>query len=65
MTGYALKKGEQLICATRVPTVDHEEWGDDVGVWDPERFLNKEKGGLGSMNPFGGGVSMCEGESLV
>lgn len=60
-TGLALKAGEQVVCATRVPVVDQEEWGADAGRWDPDRFMNKEKFSGKSMNPFGGGVSMCEG----
>lgn len=48
-----------MICATRVPTTDEEEWGGDAGIWNPDRFL---EGKRGNMNPFGGGVSMCEGK---
>lgn len=63
-TGLRLYKGDQVICATRVPMVDEEEWGRDAGKWDPERFM---KGGAQgrAMHPFGGGVSMCEGEHFI
>lgn len=58
-----MKAGEQVICVTRVPTTDEEQWGNDAGIWNPDRFLEGGKG-RGNMNPFGGGVSMCEGRFL-
>ncbi|KAI9632941.1 cytochrome P450 [Dioszegia hungarica] len=63
-TGLRLYRGDQVICATRVPMVDEEEWGPDAGKWDPERFM---KGGAQgrAMHPFGGGVSMCEGRHFA
>jgi cytochrome P450 len=60
-TGLRLKAGEQVICVTRAPTVDEGEWGPNAGAWNSDRFLHGGAQGK-SMNPFGGGVSMCEGE---
>lgn len=58
-TGFALKKGEQVICNTRVGAVEDAAWGRRGGDWNADRMLKDGK--KGSMAPFGGGVSMCEG----
>jgi cytochrome P450 len=60
--GLVLKSGEQVVCVTRANAVSPEgDWGESARVWDHKRFLD---GGVkGTMNPFGGGVSMCEGKS--
>ena len=61
-TGIGLCEGDEVICVTRKAQVDPAgEWGPTAGVWDHSRFFKDGK--KGSMNPFGGGVSMCEGES--
>ena len=60
-TGFALKRGEQVICNTRVGAVDDIAWGRRCGEWNAER-MHKD-GKKGSKAPFGGGVSMCEGMS--
>jgi len=60
-TGLRMKKGEELICVTRMNSIDHEgDWGNDADKWEPERFLDG-KGRKGTMSPFGGGVSMVSG----
>lgn len=55
--GYALKKGEEVVCVSRHNQVDGAgDWGSNACAWDHTRFMGKE--GRGSMMPFGGGVSM-------
>jgi cytochrome P450 len=62
-TGFALKKGEQVICNTRPGAVDNGAWGRDATQWDAQAMLRDGK--RGGMAPFGGGVSMCEGMSSL
>jgi hypothetical protein len=60
--GLALKHDDQVVCVSRPNAVSPEsEWGVDAPKWDHTRFLDGRAKGV--MNPFGGGVSMCEGES--
>ncbi|KAL7420560.1 hypothetical protein Q5752_004511 [Cryptotrichosporon argae] len=60
--GMRLCKGEDIVCVSRhnqvAPTGD---WGADAGVWDVGRWDGKK----GTMMPFGGGVSMCEGRHFA
>ena len=57
-TGLSLKKGDELMCVTRVNQVDNEgDWGRDADQWDPERFTDGKRR-RGTMSPFGGGASM-------
>jgi len=57
-TGFSLRKGDEMVCVTRMCHVDKEaEWGPDADVWDAERFLDGTRQ-KGPMMPYGGGVSM-------
>lgn len=59
--GMVVKKGETVVCVTRAAHVDPMgEWGETADRWDWTRMREGKKG---PMLPFGGGVSMCEGES--
>lgn len=59
-TGIALVAGEQVVCIARKVHID-DKWGDDAEKWDISRWLDGSKP-KGTMHPFGGGVSMCEGQ---
>ncbi|RSH90846.1 hypothetical protein EHS25_010022 [Saitozyma podzolica] len=53
-----------VVCVSRPNAVSPEsEWGVDAPNWDHTRFLDGRAKGV--MNPFGGGVSMCEGRHFA
>lgn len=63
--GYLLKKGESVFCVTRSTHVDGDVY-DDPNEWIPDRFMPGQRKGSKKVSndymPFGGGVSICEGE---
>lgn len=61
LAGYTFEKDDELVCVTR--TLHHSaEMYDDPMTFKPTRFVGEAKDKTGKFwNPFGGGVSMCEG----
>jgi len=57
---YTMKKGDTLICSTRSVHSDDEQF-ENAKVFNPTRFL---KEGAPKIQPWGGGISMCEGKLI-
>lgn len=68
---YLLKKGMVVQMPMAVMHSDPSAWGDDVGDFQPRRFLKlgypaKEfKSNVTAYRPFGGGASLCPGRHFV
>lgn len=69
--GYALHKGQKIVCMTRAMHTD-DEIHEDSTKFIPTRYLDtsklRTKDGKNVPNhtsPFGGGVSMCEGRHFA
>lgn len=62
---YLMKKGDR--CDLSVSGLHNNEliWGDDVGSYKPERFLDESKIVKGSFMPFGGSSRICIGRDFA
>ncbi|KDR67461.1 hypothetical protein GALMADRAFT_258407 [Galerina marginata CBS 339.88] len=64
LAGYTFEKDDELVCVTRTVHQNAELYEDPL-VFKPDRYLkDKDKAGR-FWNPFGGGVSMCEGRHFA
>jgi cytochrome P450 len=62
LAGYTFEKDDELVCLTRSVHQNTELYEDPL-VFKPGRYLGEDKGRF--WNPFGGGVSMCEGRYVL
>ena len=63
---YLLKEGMIIQMPMAVMHGDPSVWGDDVGQFNPRRFLKGDtKPNMAAYRPFGGGASLCPGRHFV
>ena len=64
--GKILRPGYRILTPYRQLHYNEDVFGDDVGEFDPERFLkNKDLAHHASFKPFGGGVNYCPGRHIA
>ncbi|KAI1451396.1 cytochrome P450 [Annulohypoxylon moriforme] len=64
--GKVLKKGSMIVMPFRQLHTDENVWGSDVSQFSPTRFLkNKSWARHPSFRPFGGGATLCPGQTLA
>ncbi|KAK0634373.1 cytochrome P450 [Bombardia bombarda] len=70
--GKTIPQGGMLVIPFRQLHTNEAVWGDDVGRFNPERFIGPGAGGgantkdrSSSFRPFGGGATYCPGRTLA
>lgn len=65
--GKELQPGATVVLPFRPLHLAEAAWGADAAEFRPQRFLAKNKGlsRSAAFRPFGGGVSLCPGRTLV
>ncbi|KJZ70910.1 hypothetical protein HIM_09703 [Hirsutella minnesotensis 3608] len=61
-----LRQGSMVVIPFRQLHTNEDVWGADVCEFDPTRFLNKKSWARHpSYRPFGGGATLCPGQTLA
>ncbi|GAP88755.1 putative cytochrome p450 protein [Rosellinia necatrix] len=64
--GKTLRAGSMVILPFRQLHVNENVWGDDALTFKPDRFMrNKSQFRSSSFRPFGGGATLCPGQTLA
>lgn len=62
---YAVKPDSPIICNLNGLHHDPKVWGDDAGIFRPERMLDFGKIVPGAWKPFGSGMRACIGQAFA